>query len=267
MLAGLAPAGLLALFVASVAMAQSPIERTATCFYWPTGSSDLGNYAGWLSDSCSWSGNDNYTRNEYHLGVDIAADEGDAVYAIARGKVLRISTGGWGAGNVGVLVEHRLCDGTSFLAIYGHVRSAVVVGDELTAGLPFAVTGPWSPPHLHFAIRPGTSIASPYGGMPCPASGPITDTNGFVDPIRWITTLAPVGCSEAVDSDPVGADEPTDSDSLGPDEVVAELTPQPESHLEREARMIRWLQLQCAGVGAALIWPLLASAAFSRRRI
>ena len=169
--------------------------------------------------------------------------------------MLRLSPSGWGEGNIGVLVEHQLDDGTSYIAIYGHVRSEVVVGDEVAGGVPFATIGPWSPPHLHFAIRPGTSIASPYGKMPCPATGPITETNGFVDPIEWITTRAPAGRNEA-----------GDSYALDSDEGGAEPSPPQESHLEREARFIHWLEQQCASVGAAMMLPMVAYAVSRRRR-
>jgi Tol biopolymer transport system component len=168
-----------------------PSNRTSTGFYWPTGTSDIGDYAGWLSDGCPWSGKNSYTEGEYHIGHDIDAGEGSNIYAISDGQVIHISENDWGAGNVGVLAEHKLDDGSSFTAVYGHLHTDVKKGDRLYAGVPFGTIGPYSPPHLHFGIRPGTSITAPYGIMTCPDFGPISDTNNFVDPILWITTRSP----------------------------------------------------------------------------
>lgn len=168
-----------------------PVEQTATGFYWPTGTSSLGNLAGWLADSCSWSGNQDYIDGFFHTGWDIAANEGDPVYAIADGEVVLLSTQGWGVGNIAVLVEHQLADKTKFIAVYGHVQSSLTVGKRVEAGQSLATIGPFSPPHLHFGVRPGIALTSPFGRMPCPEEGPITDTNGFVDPISWIQTHTP----------------------------------------------------------------------------
>lgn len=166
-------------------------EKTATGFVWPTGTSVIGNYAQWLADACAWSGNDTYYTDEYHIGWDFRGDLGDAVYAISDGDVRHISLNGWGTGNVGLLVEHASADGEPFVAIYGHLRTTLLEGDHVSAGQIIGTIGPWNPPHLHFGVRPGTSLASPYGIMTCPEIGPITDTNGFVDPVQWIQTTHP----------------------------------------------------------------------------
>lgn len=175
-------------------------EATDTGFCWPTGKEVVD--SNWMADSCSWSGNDNYFKDKYHIGTDILGKEGDDVFAIADGKVFRISSGedsGWpgikvGEDNKGVLVKHKLVDGTEFLALYGHVVTSVREGDVLTAGQPFAKIGPYdiSKPHLHFGIRPNTSVPqSHWGKMDCPKTEPITDTNGFENPIDWITKNSP----------------------------------------------------------------------------
>ena len=177
---------------APLSLTSEPSEKTATGFYWPTGTSQIDDYAGWLSDGCSWSGNHSYYENEFHIGKDIAASEGDPVYAIADGRVLYVSSNGWGLNNIALLVVHSLSDGSSFTAVYGHIRSDLKQGDPVEAGKPFARVGPWRDgSHLHFGIHPGTSIKAPYGRMPCPPQGPITDYNDFVDPIKWITTRSP----------------------------------------------------------------------------
>jgi murein DD-endopeptidase MepM/ murein hydrolase activator NlpD len=185
-------------------------KTTHTGFCWPTGEQVVEN--NWLADSCSWSGNDNYFTGEYHIGADIVSKDGKdggSVYAIADGEVFYISSGeksGWpglkvGKDNKGVLVKHKLADGTEFLALYGHIITSVKVGDVLTAGQPFAKIGPYdiSKPHLHFGIRPNTTVPlSNWGKMDCPKTAPITDKNGFEDPIEWITSKSPFGITSQI---------------------------------------------------------------------
>jgi len=159
-------------------------------------------YAGWLARGGETEIGD-YWPGVYHIGQDIPAQVGDNVYAIANGEVVsRSSSESWnhdpGDNNLGLLVSHKLKDGTEFLALYGHVHSSFTTGAELKAGQPFATIGPWgSKPHLHFGIHPGLNIpGSPWGAMPLskwPDSEKNTypselARNGFVNPIEWITT-------------------------------------------------------------------------------
>jgi len=162
------------------------IDRTATGFYYPTGTSSLGNYADWLLAYPDYP-----YENKYHIGKDIDADAPNPVYAIADGTVIGISYNGWGTGNVGVFVRHELMDESQFVALYGHVRTSVSINDPVTKGVSFATIGPYSPDHLHFGIHPGGSMpSSPYGKLPLPVTPPY---NGWVNPINWITTNAPEG--------------------------------------------------------------------------
>jgi Peptidase family M23 len=196
----------LMLFVAVNAFA---LDQTSTGFYYPTGSSSLGSYAGWLDVPPI------YFTGEYHLGKDIAASYGDPVYPIADGSVYYISNGGWsntattcGASssqqcanntnycNVGVLVKHKLSDGTFFLALYAHVRTSVHVGDAVKAGVSFATVGHWAcGDHLHFGIHPALSLPSHFGLglLPDGFSGDKSTLQeyGFVDPISFITSHTP----------------------------------------------------------------------------
>ncbi len=186
-------ASLLAFFMASNAAGQSSIEQTGTGFYWPTGTSSINLYAGWLSSGCS--GNTSYDEGKFHIGEDIKATLNDPVYAIADGTVIWISENGWGEGNKAVLVDHQLDDKTHFIAIYGHVIPKVGIHQKVTGGEVIATIGSYSPTHLHFGILPGfyqNAPNGPYGKMPCPPTGPITNTNGFVPPIEWIQTKAPL---------------------------------------------------------------------------
>jgi len=167
--------------------------KTETGFFYPTGKPGPYRYAGWLAAGC-----DQYICGYYHLGVDMEANAGADVYAIADGEIVYVSVSGWGDGNYGLLVRHTLHTGEGFLALYGHVMplldslkfaasGPVSPSVRVTGGQAFAAVGPYgSTPHLHFGIRPGTLIpSSPWGRMPLerwPA------TNGFVDPMTWITT-------------------------------------------------------------------------------
>jgi murein DD-endopeptidase MepM/ murein hydrolase activator NlpD len=161
------------------------VQLTSTGFYYPTGTSNLGNYAGWLAQP------PDYFDDYYHIGKDIVASEGAAVYAISNGTVIGISSGGWGTNNKGVFIRHTLADGSQFVALYGHVRTNKVVNDAVQAGVQFATIGPYSPTHLHFGIHPGSNMPpAPYGMLPLPVTPPY---NGWVDPINWITTRSPSG--------------------------------------------------------------------------
>jgi len=167
-------------------------------FVYPTGKVPPYVYAGWLAGG---PGMPPYIEGYYHLGQDMEANVGDNVYAIADGEIIYVSVSGWGYGNFGLLVKHKLNTAEDFIALYGHVRPKqddlkyVVSGPvdppvQVTAGEAFATIGPYdSIPHLHFGIRPGGDVPpSPFGAMPLERW---PDTNGFVNPIEWITTRTP----------------------------------------------------------------------------
>ena len=184
-------------------------STTATGFFYPTGRSDpyAANMPGFLAGG---PGMPPYQTGVYHLGQDMEANVGDPVYAISDGEIVYVSapTGGWGDDNYGLIVKHKLSDGTEFLALYGHVRpsleslkyaSSGIVSTPVpvSAGEVFATIGPgvvngeqvWEP-HLHFGVHPDATIPipSPYGRMPL---SNWQATNGFVDPVDWIKTHTP----------------------------------------------------------------------------
>ena len=173
--------------------AASSVPQTSTGFYWPTGNSNLAGTCGtWLGRDSNSGGC--YFDGEYHIGMDILAPEGASVYPISDGVVTNKSTNGWGTGNVGIVIRHTLNDGSQFLALYGHVRTSVNVGDTVTGGIAFATIGPWPfGTHVHFGIHPGLTMpSSNWGSMP---ESLFPSTNGFVDPIDWIKTKSPSGGS------------------------------------------------------------------------
>jgi hypothetical protein len=185
------------------------LAQTSTGFYYPTGTSSLGSYAGWLAVPPE------YDPNYYHLGKDIAASYGGSVYAIADGTVYYVSKNGWSIVctktlttkccsntstycNVGLVIQHTLSDGTKFLAFYGHVRTTFTKDDEVQAGGQIATIGHWygGEDHLHFGIHPEISLPEYFGRAPLsdPPQNPLP-TYGFVDPINYITIHAPQGSS------------------------------------------------------------------------
>ncbi|MFH1648471.1 MAG: peptidoglycan DD-metalloendopeptidase family protein [Patescibacteria group bacterium] len=167
------------------------LDKTSTGFYYPTGTSTLGKYAGWLASGCD--GNTDYFTDppRYHLGWDIESNEGDSVYPISYGEVVYKSSSDWGSGNIALAVKHVLSNGDEFLALYGHIISSLDIGDYVLPGKSFATVGSWPyGAHLHFGIQPRSSMpATNWGKMPC-SNWP--DTNGFVNPIEWIENQKPI---------------------------------------------------------------------------
>ena len=91
----------------------------------------------------------------YHTGIDLMANEGTKVRAIADGVVQEPINGGWGSGNIAVIIEHRMMSGETFRVIYGHVRNVTKnKGASVKAGEVFAEVGDWydTQDHLHLGV-------------------------------------------------------------------------------------------------------------------
>lgn len=141
----------------------------------------------------------------YHIGVDMAAGQNDPVYAIADGKILSVSTGGWSSGsttNIGIFIEHYLPNGQSFTALYGHIEtSSAKKSGNVKAGDQVGKIGDWngSGDHLHFAIvAPGLEYpvdGRKLGRWPDSDYGKLDSKgyydNGLIDPIWFITHNTP----------------------------------------------------------------------------
>ena len=102
-----------------------------------------------------------YTEGEYHIGVDIAAPEGSAVWPVADGTVISLSYGGWTNGstsNYALLVRHTLSNGSNFIALYGHLiipSKKWKNGDKVHINQPIGKVGDWRfGDHLHLSIWP-----------------------------------------------------------------------------------------------------------------
>lgn len=128
----------------------------------PAGAVGTG-YFTWPADNHYLSGNDFWSG---HLGVDIAAGEGAAVYAADSG-VVTMAQGGYnyGYGNV-VAIDH----GNGFASLYAHlsqinvypcqsVFAGQLIGRSGNTGNSFGA-------HLHFEIRQGGAFQNPWNWLP-----------------------------------------------------------------------------------------------------
>jgi murein DD-endopeptidase MepM/ murein hydrolase activator NlpD len=119
----------------------------------------------WPSDNHYLSGNDYYSG---HLGIDIAAGEGAAIYAADSG-VVTMAASGWnyGYGNV-IMIDH----GNGYVTLYAHlsqinVTSCQSVFAHQLIGLAGA-TGNAFGPHLHFEVRLNGGFVNPWYVLPAP---------------------------------------------------------------------------------------------------
>ncbi len=141
--------------------------------------------SGFLANNCGYPGYGDYVNNDYHTGVDLYAEAGEAVYAIGAGAVFAIDTG-WEGNPLSkaVYIKHTAGDGTQFLAVYGHVDSSLSVGAAISAGQSIGSVHNWYATHLHFGIRTSLSNSGRNGAQSCgnwpSTSGPFT--NDYVDP-------------------------------------------------------------------------------------
>jgi murein DD-endopeptidase MepM/ murein hydrolase activator NlpD len=117
----------------------------------------------WPADSHFLSGNDYWSG---HLGIDIAAGEGAAVYA-ADGGVVTMAQGGYnyGYGNV-IQIDH----GNGYSSVYAHLSvigvsqcTSVNAGQWIGAA---GNTGNSQGAHLHFEVRQGGGNINPWFVLP-----------------------------------------------------------------------------------------------------
>lgn len=100
-----------------------------------------------------------------HKGIDIAADEGDKVYAAAPGEVLYSSSSLKGYGNV-VILRHD----NEMTTLYAHNSKLLVKkGQRVRTGQLIAhvgSTGRSTGPHVHFEIRKKSKALDPRKILP-----------------------------------------------------------------------------------------------------
>jgi murein DD-endopeptidase MepM/ murein hydrolase activator NlpD len=109
-----------------------------------------------------------------HKGIDIAADVGEPVYAIAPGEVIYAGDGLRGYGNV-VIVRHD----RRRTSLYAHNSELKVkLGDPVAQGAVMALlgnTGHSTGPHVHFEIRDGDTPLDPRSVLPQSKLGSLSD--------------------------------------------------------------------------------------------
>jgi murein DD-endopeptidase MepM/ murein hydrolase activator NlpD len=100
-----------------------------------------------------------------HKGLDLAADVGEPVYAIADGEVIYAGDGLRGYGNVVILRHDRKTS-----SLYAHNSELKVKqGDIVKQGTLIALlgsTGHSTGPHVHFEIRDGDLAVNPHDRLP-----------------------------------------------------------------------------------------------------
>jgi len=100
-----------------------------------------------------------------HKGIDIAADAGEPVYAIADAEVIYAGDGLRGYGNV-VILRHD----AQMTSLYAHNSELKVhQGDHVTQGTLISLlgnTGHSTGPHVHFEIREGDTAVNPRTLLP-----------------------------------------------------------------------------------------------------
>jgi len=120
----------------------------------------------WPSNKHYLSGFD-YTPNANHWGIDIAGNEGEAVYATDAGVIVYAGWNNYGYGNM-ILIDH----GGGFQSLYAHLSGlnvgcgqSVGQGDVIGA---IGTTGRSSGAHLHFEIMTSSYKANPWDLLPPP---------------------------------------------------------------------------------------------------
>lgn len=100
-----------------------------------------------------------------HEGLDIAADEGEPVYASAAGEVLYADNRMRGYGNV-VILRHD----SNVTTLYAHNQKLKVkLGDKVGQGETIALlgnTGHSTGPHIHFEMRRVNKAVDPRSMLP-----------------------------------------------------------------------------------------------------
>jgi murein DD-endopeptidase MepM/ murein hydrolase activator NlpD len=107
-----------------------------------------------------------YSPETNHSGIDLAGNEGEAVYASDAGVIVYAGWNDYGYGNM-IMIDH----GNGFQTLYAHL-SALNVGCGQSVGQGEVIgaignTGRSSGAHLHFEIMAGTKV-NPWSYLPPP---------------------------------------------------------------------------------------------------
>ena len=112
-----------------------------------------------------------YSTKTNHLGIDLAANLGDNIYAADGGVVVYAGANSYGYGNM-IMIDH----GTGFQTLYAHLSQIFVnCGQSVTQGQVIGAagaTGHASGPHLHFEVRTATAVINPWDVLPPKSAAP-----------------------------------------------------------------------------------------------
>jgi murein DD-endopeptidase MepM/ murein hydrolase activator NlpD len=108
-----------------------------------------------------------YTPGANHWGLDLAGNDGEAVFATDAGVIVYAGWNNYGYGNM-IMVDH----GNNFQSLYAHL-SGINVGCGQSVGQGELIgaignTGRSSGSHLHFEIRAISSYVNPWDVLPPP---------------------------------------------------------------------------------------------------
>ena len=108
-----------------------------------------------------------YSTKTNHLGIDLAANMGDNIYAADGGVVVYAGANSYGYGNM-IMIDH----GTGFQTLYAHLSAIFVqCGFNVTQGQVIGaagMTGHASGAHLHFEVRTASAVINPWDVLPPP---------------------------------------------------------------------------------------------------
>jgi lipoprotein NlpD len=157
--------------VPAPAPAPKPVSKTKTVTRasssTTTKSRSTGSYAGRAVSAWRWPTSGRVIRGysaSLHKGIDISGKRGDAVQAVAAGKVVYAGTGIVGFGEL-LIVKHN----EIYLSAYGHNdRLLVAEGDTVRAGQKIAEKGSSGTDtvKLHFEIRKEGKPVDPQRLLP-----------------------------------------------------------------------------------------------------
>ena len=169
-----------------------------------------------------------------HRGIDLAAGDGTAMYAMAGGVVTAAGQAS-GFGNW-IVLDHTI-DGQAFSTVYGHMWDdgvAVQTGDTVTAGQYIGKVGnngQSTGPHLHFEVWQGGRLSGGTETDPQPwldravnpGSGPADTDRDASDATE--PTPAPHSGGEMPDSDKIQSKANLQTDSIRVARAVAQRFP------------------------------------------
>lgn len=120
---------------------------------------------GYLENRYIYQRSEHFNQSEearsIHLGIDIWAQAGTAVFAPLVGKVHSFQNNAtFGDYGPTIIIEHQL-EGNTFYTLYGHLNvecleslyegKTIEAGEQIATFGDFPINGDW-PPHLHFQV-------------------------------------------------------------------------------------------------------------------